>query len=358
MIDFFEKVKKHHQQKMPFVLYCKPNSDTIIVMLQQNDTLYEVVEFTENGFVFSSFDGNKKHLIPKIHSDIDYILVDTLEKDTTEKEFPLPDEIQKRDFEELVYKGILAIKNGDFQKVVVSRKESIPLNDFDLVATFKKIVAVYPTAFSYCFFHPKVGTWLGATPEQLLKVEADSFKTISLAGTQKNTGLGEIVWQSKEIQEQEFVTDYIVAELNKVAHAVVMSEPYSFKAGSIWHIRTDISGKLNTTGNLKEVIQLLHPTPAVCGLPKEDSKKFILENENYDRTFYTGYLGEMNSSITTDASSTDLFVNLRSMQIEVDDEQTNTFANLFMGCGITKDSIPEKEWEESVNKAMTMKKVL
>jgi isochorismate synthase len=109
---------------------------------------------------------------------------------------------------------------------------------------------------------------------------------------------------------------------------------------------------------LQQVINLLHPTPAVCGLPKEKSKAFILENENYDRSFYTGFLGELNSSFATDSVSSNLFVNLRCMQIEVASKLTMTKAYLYMGCGITKDSIPEKEWTESVNKSMTMKKVL
>ncbi|HEU0124995.1 MAG TPA: chorismate-binding protein, partial [Flavobacterium sp.] len=103
---------------------------------------------------------------------------------------------------------------------------------------------------------------------------------------------------------------------------------------------------------LEEVIDTLHPTPAVCGLPKKKSKVFILENENYDRTFYTGFLGELNSTFTETNTSSDLFVNLRCMQIQEDK------AILYMGCGITKESIPEKEWEESVNKSMTMKRVL
>ena len=197
---------------------------------------------------------------------------------------------------------------------------------------------------------------MGATPEQLLKVEGNIFETMALAGTQKNTGYQEVVWQDKESQEQQFVTDYIVTELNKVSNSILVSEPYSIKAGSIWHIKTDISGQLNSTKNLKEVVGLLHPTPAVCGLPKLESKQFILDNENYDRTFYTGYLGELNSSSTSDKTSSDLFVNLRCMEIEMDLNLKTAKANLFMGCGITKDSIPEKEWEESVNKSMTMKR--
>ena len=96
----------------------------------------------------------------------------------------------------------------------------------------------------------------------------------------------------------------------------------------------------------------MHPTPAVCGLPKNSAKAFILENEPHDRHFYSGFLGELNSSFSTNSRSSDLFVNLRCMQIE------DSKAHLYMGCGITKDSIPEKEWEESVNKSMTIKKVL
>jgi isochorismate synthase len=139
---------------------------------------------------------------------------------------------------------------------------------------------------------------------------------------------------------------------------LLVSKPYSIKAGTIWHIKTDILGTLNTGFGLQKVIQLLHPTPAVCGFPKEVTKAFLLKNENYDRTFYTGFLGELNIE-----NKTDLFVNLRCMEVELASSQkfprfALTKAHLFIGCGITKDSIPEKEWEESVNKSMTMKKIL
>ncbi|MGL5113470.1 MAG: chorismate-binding protein, partial [Flavobacterium sp.] len=60
-----------------------------------------------------------------------------------------------------------------------------------------------------------------------------------------------------------------------------------------------------------------------------------------------GFLGELNID-----SSTDLFVNLRCMEVE------QQHVRLYMGCGITKDSVPESEWQESVNKSMTMKRVL
>jgi isochorismate synthase len=342
-----EKASKHLEQNLPFVLYCKPNSDTIIGYFQQNDTLHQATNFTEKGFVFASFDGSKTILIPESQSER---ISDTFQKKeitVLDKEPILPSITSKNDFENLVSKGIQAIENKEFKKVVLSRKEAVELLDFDLVTTFKKLVHLYPTTFVYCFYHPKVGTWLGATPEQLLKAKDQEFKTIALAGTQKDNGSNEVVWPKKEQEEQQFVTDYIVDKVKALASELTVSKPYSLKAGSIWHIKTEISGTLHSNSSLREVVKLLHPTPAVCGLPKENSKKFIVENEKYDRTFYTGFLGELNID-----DQTDLFVNLRCMEIE--DSQ----AHLFMGCGITKDSVPEREWEESINKSTTMKKVL
>lgn len=346
------KVQNQLAQKLPFVLYCKPNSEEIIGLFQQNDTAYKVEDYTEKGFVFASFDGNQTYIIPENQSEIMRFVWDKKEFSFPEKEVPVADESEKKEFENLVAKGIQDIKNQEFKKVVLSRKETVDLVDFDLETTFEKLVQLYPTTFVYCFFHPKLGTWLGATPEQLLKANDSVFETIALAGTQKANDSSAVIWKQKEKEEQQFVTDYIVNKLKNVASDVLVSEPYSIQAGSIWHIKTDISGVFNLGSSLQQVVSLLHPTPAVCGLPKEESKAFILENEKYDRTFYTGFLGELNSSLTNETQSSDLFVNLRCMQI-VENE-----ALLYMGCGITKDSIPEKEWEESSNKSVTMKKVL
>jgi isochorismate synthase len=351
MSDFFEKVIEQQEQKLPFVLYCKPNSDTIIGMFQHDDTLFNVVDFNEKGFVFASFDGNETYLIPENQSEIIAVIREKEAVEILKKNQELPSVLEKKDFERLVSKGIQAIENEEFKKVVLSRKEIVELKNFDLVATFEKLVQLYPNAFVYCFCHPKVGVWLGATPEQLVKANVNVFETMALAGTQKDYGSDEIDWEKKEREEQQYVTDYIVDQLQEVALEVSVTEPYSVKAGSVWHLKTDIWGVLNAGFSLKQVVHLLHPTPAVCGLPKESSKAFILENENYDRTFYTGFLGELNTSFAVDSVSSDLFVNLRCMQV------SDSQAHLYMGCGITKDSIPENEWMESVNKSMTMKRV-
>ena len=111
-----------------------------------------------------------------------------------------------------------------------------------------------------------------------------------------------------------------------------------------WKILGGQHRALNSS--LKDLIRKLHPTPAVCGLPRDKAKEFIIKNENYNREFYTGFLGEITN---TDSS---LFVNLRCMKLE------ENIANIYVGGGITKDSNSKQEWLETVSKTQTMKSVL
>ncbi|RZJ26337.1 MAG: isochorismate synthase, partial [Flavobacterium sp.] len=224
--------------------------------------------------------------------------------------------------------------------------------DLDVVAAFKKLIALYPTAFRYLWFHRETGIWMGATPEQLIKANDKQFNTVALAGTQAFSGNEQVEWQQKEIAEQQFVTDFISESLMSSASGMTFSDSYTAKAGNLLHIKTDIQGTLNTDASLEEVLKVLHPTPAVCGFPKADAKEFITANEGYDREFYSGFLGELNKDFANDKKASELYVNLRCMKID------DNNAHLFIGCGITKDSIPENEFTETVNKSLTMKKVL
>lgn len=349
----FKKIEYHFNQKLPFAVYNKPNAKKIIGVFQVDDTVHYVENFEEKGFVFASFDGKKNVVIPYNQSQI---LTENFEGFSIDESSKTFEEIQSNDdksnYIKLVQKGIDAIHNGDFGKVVLSRKESLLYSDFDLITAFKKILKAYPTAFTYCFFHPKVGLWLGAFSEQLIQVKNKRLKTMAVAGTQVYLENQAVIWESKEKAEQQFVTDFITESLNNYVNDTKVSEPYTMKAGNVVHIKTDIEAALNESSNLKEVIAILHPTPAVCGFPKDTAKAFINNNEGYDREFYSGFLGELNYDIEKDENSTDLYVNLRCMKI---DENT---LNLFVGCGITKDSISENEWLETVHKSKTIKQIL
>lgn len=353
MTDLFLKVKTHQEQNLPFVLYSKPNKPFVVGLFQNNDHLYSVASFKEKGFVFAPFEGNHYVLFPEEHLHVFTEHFQSESVKLSENVFYEMNEKAKADFEHLVEKGITAINSGHFQKVVLSRIEEVALEAFDVETLFKKMVFSYPSAFKYFVYHPKVGMWMGATPERLLKVRDFDIETVALAGTKVNKGKENVAWKSKEQEEQQFVTQFILENIKNFVSEEVVSSPYTVEAGNLLHIKTDIAAKLNEKSDLGEVLKVLHPTPAVCGYPKLIAKDFILQNEGYDREYYAGFLGELNMNFATGKNEcSDLYVNLRCMKIE------DKTAHLYIGCGITKDSIPEKEFLETVNKSMTMKKIL
>jgi isochorismate synthase len=347
-MNLFETAKNHFASQLPFVLFCKPNSLKIVGVFQQNDQLFELKDATESGFAFVSFDGKQRYYLPVSECNV---IVDK----NSQTDFHLSKEVvisfnedAKNSFEDLVSNGIQAIQNGQFQKVVLSRKETISASNFNIESVFKQLLFNYKTAFNYCFYHPKIGLWIGATPEQFIKMEETTLKTVALAGTQLFDN--DLIWENKEREEQQLVTDFITENLRLFSNQVAVSEPRTVQAGNLAHLKTDISAVIDKE-SLGEIINKLHPTPAVCGMPKEPAKQFIVANEGYDREFYTGFLGELNIDFTSfKIDNSDLFVNLRCMKVE--EEQ----ATVFVGCGITKESIPEKEFFETVNKSLTIKK--
>ena len=347
------KATKHLQNQLPFVLYNKPNARHLIGIFQRDATLNFVQDFKETGFILAPFDGKDIVLIPENKSEIVVVkFIRNKSPETGILSIPTPDNTAKKNYEMLVQKGIDAIDNNQFHKVVLSRKELVELPDYDAIAVFQRLLNQYPTAFTYCFFHPETGLWLGAFAEQLLKMKGNSFKTMAVAGTQLFDENQAAVWGTKEKEEQHFVTNFIREKLEGQTSDVTLSEPYNLQAGKLLHIKTDISGTVNSNSGLREIIQILHPTPAICGLPKETAKDFIANNEGYDREYYSGYFGELNIDFSNNTSATDLYVNLRCMKLSRQE------ASLYIGAGITKDSVPEKEWLETVGKAQTMRSIL
>jgi isochorismate synthase len=367
--DFFNFISEHYEKELPFVAYSKPNTFEIKAILQKDKTLYKIDNYEESGFVFSPFDVRKDTIL--IPYSMSRTLV-TLDDVAVEEDKPITFET-KKDKEHhinLINKGIDAIYKEALLKVVLSRKETITLSvEVNPLQVFKSLLNTYNSAFVYCWYHPNVGLWLGATPETLLEVEQNRFSTMALAGTQDYLGTLNVVWDDKEKQEQQFVTDYVLDNLKSHLDNLELSKVKTLKAGQVLHLKTDISGLLKETSkNLQNLIFTMHPTPAICGLPKVDAMQFILDNEHYNREFYTGFLGELNKEtkiqprsgrLNTENKaygfnkrSSHLFVNLRCMQLQ------ESKAILYVGGGITKDSNPENEWRETVKKAETIKNVL
>ncbi len=371
--SFFNQLQNRLVNHLPFVAYRKPNETSVSAILQKNDAVNYCQDFTNSGFVFSPFENIENAIIfPLNQSEIiefkDEIILD--ETEHSQSNFNLENREKAKQFHvNLVENAVKAIKNESFKKVVTSRVEQSPFNSSETISLFKRLLNNYKTAMVYCWYHPKVGLWLGATPETLLKIEGNRLQTMSLAGTQPYVNTTDVTWQNKEIEEQQFVTDFIVDSLKPLVNTVSTTKLQTIKAGQLLHLQTKISAVFDKANfNFKNVLKALHPTPAVCGLPKAPAKDFILKNENYNREFYTGFLGELNFTQTKSRNTnrknvennayqsiktvTNLFVNLRCLQIK------NNQALIYVGGGITKDSNPEKEWEETVAKSLTTKSLL
>lgn len=272
----------------------------------------------------------------------------------------------KQEFIDLVEKGIAEIESGIFQKIVLSRTKQIVLPaDFDIISTFDKLCETYASAFVSAVSLPHLGVvWMGASPETLVSQDsAGIFRTMALAGTQSaydSDGnlikTSEALWRQKEIEEQSFVTRYIINCLKKIRVREFDEEgPKTVIAGNLMHLRTDIiidTVAINFPQLATVMLDLLHPTSAVCGMPKIPATEFILSNEGYDRDFFSGFLGPVNIQSSERKAESHIFVNLRTMKIE------ENIATLYAGCGITADSNPEKEWNETEMKTQTLGRVL
>ncbi|MGB5385540.1 MAG: isochorismate synthase [Eudoraea sp.] len=335
-------IETHWKSELPVVVYRKPNTNEVISIFQHDSTLHHINDFSEKGFVFAPY--NKKAPAVLISADKVY----SHEYQIREYKFDTPDfgaiSGDGREYHiEIVNRGIKEIKNNKFRKVVLSRKIVVP-NNSSPIQIFRKVLDSYPDAFCYFWYHPKIGLWIGATPELLFLKQNSTLVTMSLAGTKKSTTPDKPSWGTKEKEEQDMVTQHIVQELRTYVPDLSIGKVNSVRAGNLWHLRTKIWGTVGDL-ELKSIIQALHPTPAICGFPVTEAEAFINRNENYDREFYTGFLGELN--IDNDKTS-HLFVNLRCMQIKEDS------AFLYIGGGITANSNAQQEWIETVDKSETM----
>ena len=265
-------------------------------------------------------------------------------------------ETKKEHFIELVQKSIDAIEAGRFQKNVCARTKAVDLPaGFKLEQFLEDLSGAYPNAFISLVSVPGLGTWVGATPEILISVDRhQQFRTVALAGTQpKQPGMrpADAVWRQKEIEEQALVSRYIINCLKKIrVREFEEIGPRTIAAANLLHLRTDFTINLSEVNypNLPTImLQLLHPTSAVCGLPKESAAAFLEQHELLDRSFFAGFLGPVNLQ-----QETHLFVNLRCMQL------FREKALLYAGAGITADSVPEREWVETEQKCQTLLDIL
>lgn len=284
---------------------------------------------TPRGFIVSNADGEKRFVF-KTNPARPFVV---------QSQNP-PHQAKKSEYIMAVDRITEGIHNSKLKKVVYSRVIKRALKQSKRFSYFERLMQTYPQAFVYYFEDENLGSWVGATPEILLRrIESHCF-VMSLAGTKKANE--HRAWTEKEEIEQTLVTDFILEGINGLSLGEVdVDGPYAHQAGPVEHLRTDIIFNIDSQREM-QLIQQLHPTPAVCGLPRNMAKQAYEAMEIHRRELYTGYIGVF------DEQQTHCYVNLRCAKL-IDDE---LFA--YVGGGITDESVPELEWIETENKSKTL----
>lgn len=358
---FIENIEDCLQKDLPFALYRLPNTDELILMVSKSGVdvcCFEDLKEKTEGFVFHPFKQTEENPILFISADIVLSSKDgewpkfDIANDVTvsgNSSVEISKDISEYDYLEKINNIVNRIEEGDLDKLVFSKTKTIsPFAKENLSALFLSMEKNYKDAFVYLLNIPGRFSWCGASPEVLLSENNNDLHTVALAGTQKYNGekLEDIKWEEKEILEQAFVCDHVESNITKAGYKYEKSVPKTARAAGVVHIKTEYSLR-GEDGNFFDLARMLHPTPAVCGTPKDKALEMIDEMEGYDRSYYSGFLGPLGIR-----SERKLFVNLRCARL------LNKKFSLFVGGGITKDSIPVKEWEETELKAATLIKLL
>lgn len=256
------------------------------------------------------------------------------------------DEVERAKYEGDFAKFKARIDTGEFNKIVLSRCAHIEAGlGIHAKSLFLRACEFYPHVFVALVSTEASGTWLIASPEILLEGDGEKWRSIALAGTMRYAENAQ--WTDKNKAEQGYVRRYIGETLAPFVENMVETELYTVRAGNLVHLRSDFDFSVKDASRLGDLLSALHPTPAVCGLPKAEAYRFILENESCPRGYYSGFMGMLRPS-----GDTHLYVSLRCMRITA-----NGF-DLFAGGGLIEGSDERREWEETEAKMDMMRGII
>ena len=333
------------QEKIPFFLQPLGNKDSVFVFHQSpisNSTLE--IDFQAMPFIA------RENSWTTLHGQ-------AIALDEVTQYWPTNTNLKSKDtlttlqdaYESYVAKSVEALNQGPLKKIVAARK--VRINAVHPSAKiFQALCEQYPNANIFAWWNGD-SCWMGASPELLLETTKNAsgelmYSTDALAGTQvtsANNGLSR-PWTAKEVEEHQLVTDGIVQDLTTYGAAdIAPSSLTNKRAGHLFHRFQSIAFQ---TDKPEGVLDCLHPTAALCGLPRKDARQWIIDHEGQARNYYGGYFALRYKSACY------AWVNLRSAEF------FDNCAVLHVGAGLTKDSSPREEWLETQEKTQTMLKVL
>jgi len=262
------------------------------------------------------------------------------------------DDMPEDDWCDIVSTAVKAIHADDFQKVVLARSAhgdtSIEIDPF---AVLRQLRSTHKEAFVFGYWR-EGQIFAGASPERLARLHNGRISASSLAGTVRrgttpelDVALArELQSSAKDLAEHAAVREMLIEILSEVGENVTSDdEPDLLSLSNVHHLHTEVEADLREEYSLLDVVDRLHPTPAVGGTPRDAALDFIRDNERLDRGWYAAPIGWI------DRKGGEFAVALRSGVIA-----GSEFA-IFAGCGIVADSDPELEFAESVLKLQPMR---
>ncbi len=275
--------------------------------------------------------------------------------ETTAAETPLTVAAETPDFERWRRAvGLMsgAVGRGRLDKVVLARRLDLAARDsLDVAGSLRRLAASAPESSVFAFRRGDA-TFMGATPERLVRTDGCSYRTAAIAGSIRRGAdaaedealAADLLASDKEREEHSVVVRTIRRQLTPISEAIdVAAEPQVLRLRHVQHLATEISGTVVANRGLLALGELLHPTPAVGGEPRAAALAMIDEHEGFDRGWYAGPIGWLSPD-----GDGELMVALRCGLV------WPNRAALFAGCGIVADSDPDREWEESTIKIRTL----
>lgn len=252
---------------------------------------------------------------------------------------------EKINWNEKVKLALRKIEAGEVQKIVLSRQIEFELEKSGNISRIvEKLAERYPQC--YIFAYGKNGSiFFGASPEKLAKISNGWAEADALAGSISRSddpieddNLAQALLSSeKNLEEQQVVVSFIVDSFSKFCDEIIYEDkPIIRKLPNIQHLWTPIKAKLNTPKSIFAILEEIHPTPAICGVPWTSALYSIKEMENHSRGLFSGMVGWFNFNMEGEFA-----VAIRSALMK------DRLVYAFAGCGIVKGSDPDSEFEES-----------
>lgn len=265
--------------------------------------------------------------------------------------FDVQDVPSRAGYHKMVASALTDIAQGQFQKVVPARRKEISADaPFDRLEILRKTNESYPDCCRFLLGHIE-STFLGATPELLCEKRGTKVYTEALAGTRARSARLDddelkrsLLSDDKERREHAIVIDAIVESLAARCAAPPQVAKTAIRTlRTLHHLCTPIELELSGSSHVLDLVSLLHPTPAVCGLPRSAAAQFLRRTESVPRGMYAAPVGYF------DASGDGAFwVAIRSVLL------TGKQAFLYAGAGVVSGSVAEKEFEETSAKLAAM----